>query len=83
MVATELNNMGLHYTSLELGEVDLKESLSKNQRTLLKTTLQAYGLELMEDKNSSVAHLSHQFKKVTGLTSTFFKGIKIKKLIEA
>ena len=164
MVATELNNMGLHYTSLELGEVDLKESLSKNQRYLLKTTLQAYGLELMEDKNailvekvvaiiikmihdseempsinfssylskhlnqdyqllsalfsrtkgitiehfiilhkverikelimydelslteisyklqySSVAHLSNQFKKVTGLTPTFFKGIKNKK----
>lgn len=28
---------------------------------------------------SSVAHLSHQFKKVTGLTPTFFKKIKKKK----
>lgn len=27
---------------------------------------------------SSVAHLSHQFKKVTGLTPSFFKGIKKK-----
>jgi YesN/AraC family two-component response regulator len=28
---------------------------------------------------SSVAHLSNQFKKITGLTPTFFKGIKHKK----
>jgi AraC-like DNA-binding protein len=29
---------------------------------------------------SSVAHLSNQFKKVTGLTPTFFKKLKVKKL---
>jgi AraC-like DNA-binding protein len=28
---------------------------------------------------SSVAHLSHQFKKITGLTPSFFKGLKYKK----
>jgi AraC-like DNA-binding protein len=28
---------------------------------------------------SSVAHLSYQFKKVTGLTPTFFKKLKLKK----
>jgi AraC-like DNA-binding protein len=28
---------------------------------------------------SSVAHLSHQFKKITGLTPFFFKGLKNKK----
>ncbi len=28
---------------------------------------------------SSVAHLSHQFKKITGLTPSFFKGLKNKK----
>jgi AraC-like DNA-binding protein len=28
---------------------------------------------------SSVAHLSHQFKKITGLTPSFFKALKIKK----
>ncbi len=26
---------------------------------------------------SSVAHLSHQFKKITGLTPTFFKGLQL------
>jgi YesN/AraC family two-component response regulator len=30
---------------------------------------------------SSVAHLSNQFKKVTGLTPTFFKKMKLKRLI--
>jgi AraC-like DNA-binding protein len=28
---------------------------------------------------SSVAHLSTQFKKVTGLTPTFFKNLKVKR----
>ena len=28
---------------------------------------------------SSVAHLSHQFKKITGLTPSFFKSLKTKK----
>lgn len=28
---------------------------------------------------SSVAHLSHQFKKITGLTPTFFKSLKLKR----
>ena len=29
---------------------------------------------------SSVAHLSNQFKKITGLTPTFFKNLKHKRL---
>ena len=29
---------------------------------------------------SSVSHLSHQFKKITGLTPTYFKTLKNKKL---
>jgi len=28
---------------------------------------------------SSVAHLSHQFKKITGLTPSYFKSLKHKK----
>jgi len=30
---------------------------------------------------SSVAHLSNQFKKITGITPSFFKSINLKKLI--
>ncbi len=166
VVKTELHNMGLLYSHLELGEVHLLKPITSEQRAHLKKVLHEYGLELMEDKKailvekivaiiielvhhseelpavnfsvfltnqlnqdyhtlsslfsktkgvtiehfiilhkiervkelimydelnlteisyklhySSVAHLSNQFKKVTGLTPTFFKNIKNKKRI--
>ena len=164
VVATELNNLNLIYTHLELGEVQLLKPISDEERAHLKMVLLEYGLEVMEDEKailvekvvtiivnmihhsdelpftnfsvfltnqlnrdyhtlstlfsqtkgvtiehfiilhkiervkelimydelslteisyklqySSVAHLSNQFKKVTGLTPTFFKNIKNKK----
>ena len=163
-VATELKNMDLHYSSIELGEVHLMKPITANERLHLSKVLHEYGLELMEDQNailvekivgiivnmihnidvipslnfsvflnnelnqdyhslstlfsktkgvtiehfiilhkierakelimydelslteisyklhySSVSHLSNQFKKITGLTPTFFKSIKNKK----
>jgi YesN/AraC family two-component response regulator len=162
-----LNEMNLAYTSIELGEVNLVNPITENQRAHLNKELNEYGLDLMEDKNailvekivvtiidmiheseevpnvnfsdylidhiksddhdyhylstlfsitkgitiehfiilhkiervkelimydrlslteisyklqySSVAHLSNQFKKITGLTPTFFKSMKNKK----
>ena len=158
--------MHLHFTVVELGEVEIVEELSPEQQQALKLALLRSGLELMEDKKSiliekiknivvemihysdeppvlnfsaylseklnydynylsnlfsevkgttiehfiiahkiekvkelliyneltlteiaaklhysNVAHLSNQFKKVTGLTPTFFKGMKHKRLI--
>ena len=166
IVKAELENMGLHFAIVELGEVEIVEDLSKQDEGQLKTALLKYGLELMEDKKSmliekikniivemihysdeppllnfsdylseklnydynylsnlfsevkgttiehfiiahkierakelliynqltlteiadklhysNVAHLSNQFKKVTGLTPTFFKKMKHKRLI--
>ena len=160
-----LNNMQLHYSKVELGEVEIMENLTALQRDELKKTLLAFGLELMDDKKavliekiknviielihyseelpktnfsdyisaklnhdythmanlfseaqgitiehylirhkiekvkeliiydeltlteiankmhySSVAHLSNQFKKVTGLTPSFFKQLKDKRI---
>lgn len=160
-VKAALDNMGLHYTSVDLGEADIKEELTKDQLIELKKTLLASSLLLMDDKKamliekiknvivemvhynedfptcnfsdylteklghdypymaslfsevtgitiehfiiahkiekvkelllydemnlteisyklhySSVAHLSNQFKKVTGLTPTYFKNLK-------
>ena len=49
-----------------------KELLIYNELTLTEI---AYKLHY-----SSVAHLSNQFKKVTGLTPSFFKGMKNKRL---
>lgn len=164
MVKDELEKLGIHYSVIELGDVEIKESISQQQRDQLSTSLKKLGLELMDDKKSilvekiknviietihysdealkinfskhlsekllfdytylanlfsettgitiehfiinhkiervkelliynelslteisymlnysSVAHLSNQFKKVTGLTPTFFKLIKRKR----
>ncbi len=164
VVKSELNKLGLNYIFVDLGEVEIKEDISDEQREQLKTALLKSGLELMDDKKailiekiksviiemihyadelpkiknseyisqkinldytylsnlfsevtgttieqfiiahkiervkellmydelnlteisykmnySSVAHLSKQFKKVTGLTPSFFKNLKNKK----
>jgi YesN/AraC family two-component response regulator len=166
IVQSELERLGLKFTVVELGEVELSEVMSNVQLVELKAALLRSGLELMEDKKSmlierikniivemihysderpvlnfssflsekldydynylsnlfsevkgttiehyiishkierakelliyneltlteiayklhysNVAHLSNQFKKVTGLTPTFFKAMKHKRLI--
>jgi AraC-like DNA-binding protein len=166
MVRAELDKLGLHYGVVDLGEVDVKENITAEQRNQLKIALLKSGLELMDDKKamliekiknvivemvhyadelpktknsdyiseklnhdytylanlfseatgitieqyiiahkiervkelllydelnltqishklnySSVAHLSHQFKKVTGLTPSYFKKLKHKRRI--
>ena len=164
VVRSELDNLGLRYESVELGEARLREDITPEQREKLRAALLKSGLELMDDKKailiekikniiiemvhyseevpktnfsdylseklnydytylsnifsevtgttieqytilnkiervkelliydelniseisyrlnySSVAHLSNQFKKVTGLTPTYFKNLKDKK----
>lgn len=166
IVKSELEKLGLKYTMVNLGEADVKESLTNEQRVKLKIALLKSGLELMDDKKailiekikgiiiemvhyteesprinfsdflsekldydytylsnlfsevtgitiehfiiahkiervkelllynelnlseisyllnySSVAHLSNQFKKVTGLTPTYFQSLKNKKRV--
>ncbi len=164
MVRAELNKLGLNFSGIELGSVEIEGDLTSDQRETLRLNLLALGLELMDDKRailvekiknviiemvyhaaerpktnfsdyltsqlhydytylanlfsevtgttiehyiiahkiehvkelivydelnlteiafklnySSVAHLSNQFKKVTGLTPSFFKKLKQKK----
>ena len=166
IVKSELDNLGLTPILVELGEVEISDELSPKLRSDLKTALQKFGFELMEDKKSiliekikniivemihyseeppvlnfsvylseklhydynylsnlfsevkgttiehyiishkierakellmyneltlteiaeklhynNVAHLSNQFKKVTGLTPSFFRKMKHKRLI--
>lgn len=166
VVQAALDNLDLKYTVVDLGEVDVSETITAEQRDQVKTVLLKSGLELMDDKKailverikktviemvhyadespktknsdyisnkleydytylanifsevtggtiehyiiahkieyvkelllydeynltqialklnySSVAHLSNQFKKVTGLTPTFYKKLKHKKRI--
>lgn len=163
-VKEELKKLGLHFILVDLGEAEVMETLTMEQRELLKSALHTSGLELMDDKRavliekiknaivemvhytdelikvnfsdylseklhydytymanlfsevqgttieqfiishkierikeliiydemniteiaykmnySSVAHLSNQFKKMTGLTPTHFKQLKTKR----
>ena len=163
-VKDTLKELGLHFIVVDLGEVEIMEEITSEQRELMKIALLNSGLELMDDKKSvliekikniiiemvhvsdeiiktnfsdylserlghnytylsnlfsevqgttieqftiahkverikeliiygdqniteiawklnysSVAHLSNQFKKVTGLSPSHFKKLKIKK----
>ena len=164
LVKEELNKLGIHYTSIELGMIETAEEITTEQRNQLKKNLLKSGLELMDNKKnilierirnviiemihysdelpvtnysdyiseqleydytylanifsevtgitiqqfiilhkiervkelliydemslteisyalhySSVAHLSNQFKKITGLTPTYYKQLKNKR----
>ena len=52
VVKTELKKLGLHYANLDLGEVEILEDLSTEQREQLKLMLKKSGLELMDDKKA-------------------------------
>ena len=164
LVKEVLKNLNIHFTNVNLGEVEVMEELNDEQLALINATLKKSGLELMSDKKSilieriknvitemvhyddelpninfsaylseklhydytylsnlfsekeavtiehyillhkiemvkeliiydelnlteiayklhysSVSHLSKQFKKITGLTPSFFKNLKTKK----
>ena len=52
VVKTELEKLGLDYSSVELGEVELSIPLKSVSREKLRTALLRSGLELMDDKKS-------------------------------
>lgn len=167
VVKSELEKLGLQPVSVELGEVEILDVITENQKAILLNHLQALGFDLIDDKKSkaiekvktmiidlvhhknnelktnlsdylskhlnqdynslsnlfsevenitiekyfisqkiekvkeliiynefslseiadmlnysNVAHLSNQFKKVTGFTPTYFKNLKNKKRIQ-
>ena len=47
-----LKKLGLHFILVDLGEVEIMENISQEQRRKLKTELLHCGLELMDDKRS-------------------------------
>lgn len=61
LVKSELKNLGLHFIMVELGEVDIMEDITPEQRAQLKTALAVSGLELMDDQK---ANLIEKIKKV-------------------
>jgi AraC-like DNA-binding protein len=52
VVKSELKKLGLHYTIVDLGEAEISEDISAEQRDLLDIALRKTGLELMDDKKS-------------------------------
>jgi AraC-like DNA-binding protein len=52
VVKEELRKQGLHFMVVDLGEVEIMEELSQEQRTELKCALLSSGLELMDDKRA-------------------------------
>jgi len=51
-VKEELKKLGLHFIVVDLGEVEIMENISSEQRELLKAGLVASGLDLMDDRRS-------------------------------
>ena len=81
--------LGYDYTYLantfsEVKGITIQQYIIINKIERVKELLMYDELNLTEISYklhySSVAHLSNQFKKVTGLTPTYFKGLKKKRL---
>ncbi|MDP2385717.1 MAG: helix-turn-helix transcriptional regulator [Bacteroidota bacterium] len=53
-VSVELKKLGLHFVIIDLGEVDIMEDISTEERQQLKSSLLISGLELMDDTTSII-----------------------------
>jgi len=57
-VKEDLDRIGIQYTAVEYGEVNLTKNITQLQRTQLKTTLHKAGFELVDDlKNGLIEKL--------------------------
>lgn len=52
VVESEFEKLGLHTISVELGEVELKDSITDSQKEVLLKNLQDLGFDLIDDKKS-------------------------------
>ncbi|MFO7622603.1 MAG: AraC family transcriptional regulator, partial [Bacteroidales bacterium] len=52
VVKYELEKLGLHHTKVELGETEIMEELTDEQRETLSNSLKEIGLELLDDKKN-------------------------------
>ncbi|MBK6444634.1 MAG: helix-turn-helix transcriptional regulator [Bacteroidetes bacterium] len=53
-VKDELKSLGLHFIIVDLGEIEIMENISAEQREKLKVGLMRSGLELMDDKKGEL-----------------------------
>jgi AraC-like DNA-binding protein len=52
LVKSELEKLGLHYSFIDLGSVEIREEISQDQKDQLNIALKKQGLELMDDRKS-------------------------------
>src|SRR5205809_423368 len=52
VVKAELEKLGLHYTTVDLGMVEIMEDINEPQRERLRAQLLQSGLELMDNKRA-------------------------------
>ncbi len=52
VVKEELKKLGLHFVLVDLGEVDIMEDITNEQRDQIRVALLKSGLELMDDKKA-------------------------------
>ena len=52
VVKEELKKLGLHFIVVDLGEVEIMENISAEQREQMRTALRTSGFELMDDKRA-------------------------------
>lgn len=54
VVANELSELDISYTSVRLGEVDIAKKLSGDQNSKLRQILSVHGFEILDDKKSAL-----------------------------
>jgi YesN/AraC family two-component response regulator len=52
VVKQELQKLGLHCVTVDLGTIEIKENISDSQRKQLRKNLKATGLEMLDDKRN-------------------------------
>jgi AraC-like DNA-binding protein len=85
IVKEELIRLEIQYTSIDLGMVELKDTISDEKMGLLNTALNKYGLELLEDKkailvdkiNTVVIEMVHHTDKMPELKYSSFISEKL------
>ena len=64
-VKAVLDDLGLHYRSLELGEIDIKEDLTDHQMDILRKRLLDFSLEMIDDKKAII------IEKIKNVVTTY------------
>ena len=86
VVKEELKKMGLHFIVVELGEVEVMENITTEQRESLKAALQLSGLELMDDRRSVliekiktvIIEMIHHTEEVIKINFSYYLSEKLK-----